>query len=96
MRGLSSLGDLGAEVSYNPFTRTVTEYTIHVSAHRIEPRFDIPASEHRVHARDRRAAIRETVYAVATEAGVPGWRPWLREIATHLTVEATAQHDVAA
>ena len=70
------------------FTRVVHRYTVRVEAHRVEPRFDIPEREFLLYARSRREAIRDAVYAVASEAGIPGWKPWLRDLARHAVVVA--------
>lgn len=76
------------------FTRTHHLYTLHVAAHRVEPRYDIPDQEIKLYALTKRWAVIHTVHQVARAAGIPNWKPWLREIATHTTVRSVEQVEI--
>jgi hypothetical protein len=67
------------------FTRNVTMYAVSIAACRVEPRYDIPASTCRLHALSSGEAIAVAVRWAAHDAGLPPWKPALREIARHAT-----------
>lgn len=76
------------------FTRSVEKFTVHIDAHHVPPRFDIPETERTVYAPDRVWAIQDVVRAVAREHGCGLWKPWLRAIAKHARIVNTETEEV--
>ena len=71
------------------FTRNLTVFTVHIPAHHVPPRYDIPEREYRVYADTRREALRKAVESVACEVGLPPWKPALREVARRAEIVAS-------
>ena len=76
------------------FTRTVPKMTVRVDAHHIKPRFDVEELEIEVYTSDRSHAIRTATYVAARQANIPGWKPWLREVARHAHIVRVEKEEV--
>ena len=77
------------------FKRSVPRMTVRIAEHDVPPRFHVNEFEMVVHTADRKHAIRTATYAAAREAGIPpGWKPWLRAVASHAKIIRVDSEDV--
>lgn len=61
-------------------------WRVAVSAHRIEPRWEIPGATLTVRAHSQASAVLEAARELHRRGGLPPWRPLLRVTVRHATV----------
>lgn len=64
-------------------------WRVMIGAHTVGGRYKIPAGEQARFEGERRQAIAAAIRQAHIGAGVPGWRPYLRESLRHVTAIAS-------